>query len=667
MIDAINVASTEDFTVGPFGVYPRQLRIDGPAGSEQLQPRIMAVLVALARRPGDVVTRDELTASVWLGRVVSDDALNRCIAELRRVLRSDASPDPIVTLPRVGYRLTLSVAAGKPAHRDANPVAPTTPEASVAWLRRPRNVWLAAGVLIFSIFSAAWWRQYATTKVGPLTSIAQRPTTSAIPSLPAAGSIGVLPFANLTGDPANEFLSDGISAELIDQLAAIPEVNVMARNSSFSFKGSHFDMRTIGERLRVRQIVDGSVRREGNRLRIAVQLIDAVSGLTLWSRTFEREFSGAFKLQRDISDAVTQQLRVVIPVTAGKPPTTPNPAAYEDYLRGRFAFQRRRDAASVAAAIRSFEESVRRDPTFAMSHALLAASLAVLPSYSETADLIGTFDRAQAQAQQALVLDPQNAMAYAVLGYCALGVDPLLAERNLQHSLSLAPNSVDARHWYHLLLVSVGRLNAGIDEGERALALDPVSAPLFNSLAEAYFLVGKLDMAQTYARRSQAMGIADINQVLSKLALQRGDIEGSVRLSASDDQDNLEMTRLIQAALLDSKAVPAARQALETAMRKEAWPARGWSQLNMRLLLGDLDGALSALDELEHKLGPERALQYFLSADLWDPQSQIRAHYGDPRFQELLKRTRLLAYYRETGTTPDLCRWADAEMRCAQK
>jgi tetratricopeptide (TPR) repeat protein len=364
---------------------------------------------------------------------------------------------------------------------------------------------------------------------------------------------------------------------------------------------------------------------------------------------------------------VAQQLRVDIPVAAGVQSPMPNPAAYEEYLRGRFAFQRRRDAASVAEAIRSFEESIRRDPSFAMSHALLGASLAVLPSYSESADLIGTFARAQGQAQQALVLDPRNAMAYAVLGYCALGVDPLLAERNLQHSLSLAPNSVDARHWYHLLLVSVGRLNAGIDEGERALALDPVSAPLYNSLAEAYFLVGKLDMAQTYARRSQAMGIADINQVLSKLALQQGDIDGSARLAASDDQDSLAVMRLLHAALLDSKAVPAARQALESEMRKEAWPARGWSQLNLRLLLGDLDGALAALDELEHRLGPERALQNFLSADLWDPQSQIRAHYADRQFQSLLERTHLLAYYRETGTTPDLCRWAGAEMRCSSR
>jgi tetratricopeptide (TPR) repeat protein len=260
-----------------------------------------------------------------------------------------------------------------------------------------------------------------------------------------------------------------------------------------------------------------------------------------------------------------------------------------------------------------------------------------------------------------------NGLAYAVIGYCEAGVDMVAAERNLQHGLSLAPQLVEPHLWYGQLLLDVGRIDAAIGEGERAAALDPQSGPVYAFLAEASYLKGDFGRAMELAGHSQSLGVADMNQVLSKVALAHGKVEESARLWSASDGIDLAVARLVSAGLVDAAKLAAARAPLEAEVNRVPWPARGWSRLNMRLLLGDLEGALAALDEMERRVGRQRALQGFAAADLWDPQSQVRGHYRDPRFQTLLARTGLLYYYRTTGIAPDLCQFAGEALACSPR
>jgi len=169
------------------------------------------------------------------------------------------------------------------------------------------------------------------------------------------------------------------------------------------------------------------------------------------------------------------------------------------------------------------------------------------------------------------------------------------------------------------------------------------------------------------AGRSQSLGVPDIRQILSKVALAHGNVEESARLWSASDGIDLGVARLVSAALIDDSKLPAARAPLESELNRIPWPARGWSRLNMRLLLGDVDGALAALDEMEVRVGRRRALHGFAGADLWDPQSQVRSRYQDPRFQTLLARTGLRSYYVATGIPPDLCQWVAEALACTPR
>ena len=655
------------FRLGPFAVTPRHLRIDGPSGSEQLQPRVMSVLVALAARPGDVVTRDELVATVWAGRVVTDDALNRCIAELRRVLSDGGATDPIVTVPRVGYRLVLPVTA---EDGNANPQSAPAPGEQVAasgtepQSRRsiPRAYWLAAATFVVGALLVAGTAFHrpgigASESSGAGTGMA---------ALPPPGTLAVLPLANLTGDPGNEYLSDGLADELRDQLAGVPGIRVTARNSAYAFKGQNVHTREVGRQLGVRRVLEGSMRRDGGRFSVTMQLVDTGSGQATWSQSFERSSASAFDLQREIATAIAAQLQLVIrPVTG--PGHTPDAVAYRQYLLGRYAFERRRDAASIEDAIRFFAEAVRADPDLGSAQAMLAAARAILPAYRESVDRIASCEQAENSARRALAAEPMNGLAYAVLGYCEVGSDMVIAERNLQHGLSLSPQLVEAHLWYGQLLMDVGRIDAAIEAGERAATLDPMSGPVYAFLAEARYLKGDFETAMAMTGRSQSLGVADVSQVLSKLALAHSNVEESARLWSASDGIDLGVARLVTAALIDDAGLPAARAPLESEINRVPWPARGWSRINMRLLVGDLDGALAALDEMDLRVGRRRALQGFAGADLWDPQSQLRGQYRDARFQTLLVRTGLLNYYRSTGTTPDLCRWVGETLTCTPR
>ena len=303
----------------------------------------------------------------------------------------------------------------------------------------------------------------------------------------AISSIAVLPFADLSPARDQEYFSDGMAEELLNRLVHVEGLRVAARTSSFAFKGRNEDVAEVGRQLRVEAVLEGSVRKQGDSLRVTAQLIDARTGFHIWSETYERAVSSVFAIQDEISNAIVSALRKQFAVPAG-PATggTENVRAHELYLKGRSRWNQRTDA-TVRQSIADFEQAVELDPEYALAWAGLAQAYAVLPS-------LGDFPVEQAAARgneaaaRSLAIDAQLGEAHAALGQMAQGFewDLAAAERAYRRATSFDPGYATAHQWYAEVLMMLGRVDQARTEIDEALSLDPLSPAAL--LVRAYML-----------------------------------------------------------------------------------------------------------------------------------------------------------------------------------
>ena len=296
------------------------------------------------------------------------------------------------------------------------------------------------------------------------------------PPPPASPAIAVLPFENLSGNPEQEYFSDGLAVEVLDRLGRVPGLRVIASSSSFSFKGKNQDPRSIAEKLRVTTVLQGSVRRDGRKLKVNAKLIDGTTGFQLWSGSFDREVTDIFAVQAELAAAV---IDAIVPAARGdtvaaRPPTT-NLDAHDHYLLG-LAAQRSRSAARLAESVAQLEQAVALDPSYAQAHAALANSLLLWSSYSGGArgDPLA---RAEHAAYKALALDASLSDAHGALGNVLRFAERPGAEDEYKRALELNPNNAIVTHDYTVLLaMQPGREADAVALGERILLLDPRSA-----------------------------------------------------------------------------------------------------------------------------------------------------------------------------------------------
>ncbi|HQW64275.1 MAG TPA: hypothetical protein PLZ17_06140, partial [Pseudomonadota bacterium] len=293
-----------------------------------------------------------------------------------------------------------------------------------------------------------------------------------------ARTIAVLPFVNMSGDPDNEYFSDGISEEILNVLASTPELRVAARTSSFAFKGQAKEIPDIARELEVRMVLEGSVRRQGDRVRITAQLIDAQKGFHLWSQTYDRDLKDIFAIQDDIARAIGDELKVRIGgamAQGASTAATGSVEAYDLYLRGLAQWQLRREQ-SLWDAAALFERSLAADPDYAPAHAGLALVFTVLDSYSARITTRESQLRARDHAEQALALDPASPEAFAALGNGAGKQGRRDTARRLyQRAIMLRPSFATAHQWQGTNLMVGGELEAGLASVQRAVELDPRS------------------------------------------------------------------------------------------------------------------------------------------------------------------------------------------------
>jgi serine/threonine-protein kinase len=457
-----------------------------------------------------------------------------------------------------------------------------------------------------------------------------------------ARTIAVLPFVNASGDAENEYLSDGITDELIHALGKVEGLNVASRTSVFALKGLREDVRNLGARLGVSAILEGTLRRAGNRLRITAQLSGIAEGRTLWSERFDRELEDVFEIQDEIARTIVTTLRSTLLRDLGDAPPvryTANLTAYHLYLKGRYWWNRRTQSA-IAEGIKYFERAIEEDAGYALAYTGLADSYALQVDY-RGAPVREGMERARSLARRALELDDTLAEAHTSLAWVLFiyDWDWLAAAAEFRRAIELNPSYSVARQWHSWFLTAMGRTEAALSEGRIAAELDPASVSIRRSMGWLHYYARQPREALEQLRRALAMNpTAEENHRLLGLAyLQLGlhdEAAAAFRESVASSESPVLATAGLGLVAAAKGRLAEARGVLDGmyAQSREHYV----SPVAFAMLHAGLREADRAFEWMDRAVEDRRGwLAYLKVEPLLDP---LR---GDPRFGRLLERMRL--------------------------
>ena len=489
------------FTLGPWRVEPSRNAIFQGDNEKHLENRLMQTLVFLAEHQGQVVSREQFFNSVWQGLVVNEEALSRAISLLRTALDDNAqNPKFIQTIPGVGYRLIAEPVIDQGREGSASPDngdRETSPEGinkeggvdpgKSHALDKGKNLYriiIVTLALLFGLFALERFVLHPVHDAETVQPVREEDRSQEPSASIADNSVAVLPFVNMSSDPEQEFFADGMTEELLNMLTRVSNLRVTARTSSFFFKGKNMPVSQIAEALNVKHILEGSVRRSGNQIRITAQLVEAESDRHLWSQTYDREMEDIFTIQDEVAAAIAGALVDSFDDLELKPVSrTKSLAAFEAYRTGRLRWWRR-SVAELHQAIGLFEQAIEHDPGFAPAYAALADSWMLLVMYGDMHIVKGS-ELAEPMIEKALALDPESAQAYAALGLSRLIVGRKEeAEYALRQAIALDDGYIPAYLWMSTLLSDLGRVP---EEGSillEAIAMDPLNELLTINYAE---------------------------------------------------------------------------------------------------------------------------------------------------------------------------------------
>jgi len=460
----------------------------------RVEPRTMRLLMRLAAHAGRVVDVQQLLEEVWPNVLVTHGSVYQAIAQLRQILGDDSEhPSYIENLPRRGYRLIAPIAPWDRPCAAATDPTPATQSLSQATIPSVSAEQQLSGER--TVFAAE------TPRETPVSQVRQALPGQNVGNVPAFGkSIAVLPFTNISSDPENEYFGDGLAEDILNALSHIPELHVAARSSTFSFKNKGAGVSEIAERLRVATVLEGSVRRSADRLRVTVHLVDAETGFDLWSERFDRRLSDVFDIQDEIAGAIAERLKVTLQSVDTRP--TANVEAYELYLRGRYEWHQR-SPPTMRAAIKNFEQSIRLDPNNALAFAGLADGYAILCCYGwmRTGDARGPAHEA---LQRAVSLAPNLWETNFSRGLYIFTFERAwrTAQPYFENAVAINPRSALAQTYLGMFLATAGDTDRAIAQVDLGKRLDPLS-PLSHTFASISFgLLGRLEAAESAARQA---------------------------------------------------------------------------------------------------------------------------------------------------------------------
>lgn len=486
--------SPQTYRFGDFAFDPSSGELQRHGLKVRLQEQPFQVLMLLLARPGEVVTREQVRQALWPGDtfVDFDAGLNSAIKRLRDALGDSADqPRFVETIPRRGYRFVAPVEAPSvPAPAPPVTEVPATPAAATPVPAQPARRSRFAGA---TAASAALAVVVVVLAVGVTRDRWRGDRSGPV----AITSIAVLPFENLSGDREQEYFVDGMTDAIITKLAQVRALRVISRTSITQYQRTDKLLPRIAEDLNVDAVVEGTVMRSGDRVRVTAQLIHAPTDRHLWARTYERELRDVLALQAELAGAITQAVQVKVQPEEQRQLAargTVDPEAYDAYLKGRF-FWNKRSAQSIAKAIEYFQQAIDRDPTYAPAYSGLSdayrwSGVQRLPPREY-------MPKAEAAARKALALDETLAEAHSSLAGVLYRYhwDWEGAEREFQRSLELDPNYAEGHRAYAIYLLTVRRHEEAVTEARRARELSPLSPVINVELAAALLRVGRYDEA----------------------------------------------------------------------------------------------------------------------------------------------------------------------------
>ena len=514
-----SAASTRIYRFGVFEVDLKasELRKNGLRLKLPEQP--FQILAVLLERPGEIITRDELRNRLWPGDtfVDFDHGLNNAVMRLRETL-GDSSENPrfVETIPRRGYRFIApveeisypsqasSTAEGEHLPSNGHSAVMVSPPAEttaiplrIQTVRRIKSLWIALGIL-------------AVALIATLSFYYGRSANSPGAHANQSTSLVVLPLENLSGDKDQEYFADGMTDELIANLAKIRSLRVISRSTAMAYKGTHKPLSEIAHELNVDAVVEGTVLRVGSRVRITAELVQVATDRHLWADTYESQMGDVLALQNRVSSAIVNQIRInLTPEERERLAKTPAvaPEAYENYLKGRYYWNKRTDE-NLTKAIGYFEEATRQDRQYALAYAGLSDCYAII-----SATIFGTMQgsvaapRAKEAAQHALEIDPTLAEAETSLATVKFNYDwdwPGAAA-GFERAIQLNPSYATAYQRYSLYLMAMERTQESFSKINKARELDPLSISINFSLGWRLYMAREYDRAIEQLRNTLEM------------------------------------------------------------------------------------------------------------------------------------------------------------------
>ena len=604
----------------------------------RVQQQPTKLLEILLERPGEVVTREELRNRVWPNESFGDfdQALNIAIGKLRNALGDSAeNPRYIETLPKRGYRFIADVSVVDPDSHPKQPESaarelprsgyplldaePTVAPKGRVWPTRRIAIGLAL-VLSLSILSVWFFRSRG------------RPPTG-------IRSLAVLPLDNLSGDASQEYFADGMTDELITDLARISALRVISRTSVMVYKGARKPLPVIARELKVDAVVEGSVQRFGDQVHITAQLIAAPADKHLWAESYEGNLRDTLTLQKEVAWAIAEQIRVEITPQEQavlKKPAAVNPDAYNSYLKGRY-FWNKRTADGLKVALTYFNQSTEEDSRYAAAYSGLADTYALLGDWQYAVmPPKEALPKAKAAAMKALELDDGLSEAHTSLAFCLEVFDWNweAADREFRRAIELNPGYATAYHWYAWHLILLGRKSQAASEMRKAENLDPLSLIINADLAELLLIAHFPDESIQQSRKTMEMepGFALAHNQLGQAYLEKhlfveaiAELQKAVQLSGGSPTSLANLARAYAASNREAEAI----ELLNDLKRRSTSGYSNASEVAMiYATLGDKDQAMTWLEKgYEERFNPSVLLR-----PGFDP---IRS---DSRFQNLVRR-----------------------------
>ncbi|MCB1800064.1 MAG: winged helix-turn-helix domain-containing protein [Gammaproteobacteria bacterium] len=496
--DNCEESNSTPLRIGDWTYHPDLLKLERGPDTIKLEPRVGQLLVFLSQQAGHPVSRDELLAAVWPNRVVGDEALSNAINKLRKAVGDDRqNPSYLETIPKVGYRLIAPVETLSIATADSEPRSGPGKSTNRAWTIGAA----ATGLLLLLVLAIALpWT------AGDRPAIEQTDKQGPPASLEAPRLL-ILPFADLSDDHSQGYLADGIVEDMITDLSRIDHVRVLARSTSFQYQGKQVDPQQIASKLGVSHLVEGSVRKLGDTLRITARLIDTGTAQNVWSQRYDRSLSEIFEVQEDLTQKIVDALTARLAAKRSARVSLPGNSfeVYDLYLKGRQALSQRTPEANKRAQD-YYRQAILLDPNFSRAYGGIAAALTRYANkgWSDTPQV--ERDLALHYAQKAVELDPDSPDAYWSLGFTRLyRHENALAAEAVEKALQLAPGYADGMS----LLAQIYNYSAQAEKAialiEEAILINPLYSwdYLFN-LGWAHYTLGDYEKAVKYQQMALA-------------------------------------------------------------------------------------------------------------------------------------------------------------------